>query len=276
LTDVQAEAILNMRLRSLRRLEEIEIRREHEALTAEQGTLQALMASEDEQWKTIEGEIREVRKRFGKDTVLGKRRTDFADPPDMVGVDLDQAMIEKEPVTVACSEKGWIRAVKGHVADASGLSYKEGDAGRFVLHATTIDKLVLLASSGKAFTLDVARLPGGRGAGEPVRLMADMEASDAIVALMVHEPGRKLLVASSDGYGFVVAEDDLLATTRKGKQVLNVKTPAEAQACAVVAPRPITWRWWGKTASCWCSRWRSCPAWRGAAGCGCRSTATGA
>jgi topoisomerase IV subunit A len=235
LSDVQAEAILNMRLRSLRRLEEIEIRREHEALTAEQGTLQALMASEDEQWKTIEGEIREVRKRFGKDTPLGKRRTDFADPPDMVGVDLDQAMIEKEPVTVVCSEKGWIRAVKGHVADASGLTYKQGDAGRFVMQATTIDKLVLLASSGKVFTLDVARLPGGRGAGEPVRLMADMEASDAIVALMVHVPGRRLLVASSDGYGFVVAEDDCIATTRKGKQVLNVKLPAEAQACAVIA-----------------------------------------
>jgi topoisomerase IV subunit A len=234
LTDTQAEAILNMRLRSLRKLEEIEIRREHEALTAEQGTLDALMASEDAQWNTIEGEIRASRKRFGKDTALGKRRTDFADAPDMVGVDLDQAMIEKEPVTVVCSDKGWIRAVKGHIADASGLTYKQGDSGRFVIPATTTDKLVLFASSGKVFTLDVARLPGGRGAGEPVRLMADMEASDAVVALMVHVPGRHLIVASSDGYGFVVAEDDCLATTRKGKQVLNVKLPAETQACAVV------------------------------------------
>jgi topoisomerase-4 subunit A len=234
LSDVQAEAILNMRLRSLRRLEEIEIRREHEKLTAEQGTLQALMASEDEQWKTIEGEIREVRKRFGKDTLLGKRRTDFADPPDVVALDLDNAMIDKEPVTVVCSEKGWIRAVKGHVADASSLTYKQGDSGRFVVHATTTDKLVLFASSGKVFTLDVARLPGGRGAGEPVRLMADMEASDAIVELTVHVPGRRLIVASSDGYGFIAAEDECLATTRKGKQVMNVKLPAEMQACAVI------------------------------------------
>jgi topoisomerase-4 subunit A len=223
-----------MRLRSLRRLEEMEIRREHDALLVEQSGLEALMASEDQQWATIEGEIREVRKRFGKDTVLGKRRTDFADPPDVVALDLDQAMIEKEPVTVVCSEKGWIRAVKGHIADASTLAYKEGDRGRFVFPATTTDKLLLLASSGKVFTLDVARLPGGRGAGEPVRLMADMEASDAIVALKVHVAGRRLIVASSDGNGFIVAEADCLATTRKGKQVMNVKPPAEAQACAVI------------------------------------------
>jgi len=165
---------------------------------------------------------------------LGKRRTDFAEPPEMVGLDLDQAMIEKEPVTVVCSEMGWIRSVKGHLADNSGLTYKQGDRGRFVVHATTTDKVVLFASSGKAFTLDVARLPGGRGAGEPVRLMADMEASDAIVALMVNVPRRRLIVASSDGYGFIVSEDDCLATTRKGKQVMNVKVPAEVQACAVI------------------------------------------
>ena len=234
LSDVQAEAILNMRLRSLRRLEEIEIRREHDGLVAEQGTLEALMASEDGQWATIEGEVRSIAKRFGKDTALGRRRTDFADPPDVVALDLDQAMIEKEPVTVVCSDKGWIRAVRGHVADAAALTYKEGDRGRFLVHATTTDKLLLFASSGKVFTLDVARLPGGRGAGEPVRLMADMESSDAIVALLVHVAGRRLIVASSDGYGFIVAEDDCLATTRKGKQVLNVKLPAETQACVVV------------------------------------------
>jgi topoisomerase-4 subunit A len=234
LSDVQAEAILNMRLRSLRRLEEMEIRREHEALLSEHGALEALMASDDAQWAKIDGEIRDIRARFGKDTALGKRRTDFAEPPDVVGLDLDQAMIEKEPVTVVCSEMGWIRSVKGHLADGLGLTYKQGDRGRFVVHATTTDKVVLFASSGKAFTLDVARLPGGRGAGEPVRLMADMEASDAIVALMVHVPGRRLIVASSDGYGFIVAEDDCLATTRKGKQVMNVKVPAEVQACAVI------------------------------------------
>lgn len=232
LTETQAEAILNMRLRSLRRLEEIEIRREHEALGTEQGELEALMGSEDRQWARIADEIRTIRDRFGKSTELGRRRTDLAEPPEIVA-DLDQAMIEREPVTVVCSEKGWIRAIKGHLADASGLSYKEGDRGRFVIHAETTDKLLLFASSGKFFTLDAARLPGGRGAGEPVRLMADMEAADAIVALFVHRPGRRLVVASSDGNGFTVPEDECLAITRKGKQVLNVRVPAEAQACAV-------------------------------------------
>jgi topoisomerase IV subunit A len=177
------------------------------------------MASEDEQWATIEGEIRRCASASARTPRSASAAPTSPMPPDVVGLDLDQAMIEKEPVTVVCSEKGWIRAVKGHVADASSLTYKQGDSGRFVIHATTTDKLVLFASSGKVFTLDVARLPGGRGAGEPVRLMADMEASDAVVALMVHVPGRRLLVASSDGYGFVVAEDDCLATTRKGKQV---------------------------------------------------------
>jgi topoisomerase-4 subunit A len=193
LTDVQAEAILNMRLRSLRRLEEMEIRREHDALLVEQSGLEALMASEDQQWTTIEGEIREVRKRFGKDTVLGKRRTDFADPPDVVALDLDQAMIEKEPVTVVCSDKGWIRAVKGHIADASALAYKEGDRGRFVFPATTTDKLLLLATNGKVFTLEASLLPGGRGHGEPVRLMIDLEENHDIADVFTYQPGRKLL-----------------------------------------------------------------------------------
>ena len=234
LNDVQAEAILNMRLRSLRKLEEIEIRKEHEGLSVEQGELNALMGSEDAQWQTIAGQIRATRKSFGHDTELGRRRTRFASAPE-VEVDLEQAMIEKEPVTVVCSQKGWIRSMKGHLADPANLNFKEGDNGRFVIHAETTDKLLVLASSGKFYTLDVNKLPGGRGHGEPVRLIADLDASDDIVALFVYQQGRRLVVSSSDGNGFVVDEADCIANTRKGKQVLNVRAPAEAQALAFVA-----------------------------------------
>ncbi len=233
LTDTQAEAILNMRLRSLRKLEEMELRREHENLIAERGELRALLASEEAQWAMIAGEIRKTRKTFSKDTDLGRRRTAFADAPE-VEVDLEQAMIEKEPITVVCSEKGWIRAMKGHMADTSGLAFKEGDRSRFEFFAHTTDKLLALVSSGKFYTFNADRLPGGRGHGEPLRLMADMENTDDIVALFVHEAGRKILLASSDGNGFVVAESDVVATTRKGRQVLNVKAPVEAQTCAHV------------------------------------------
>jgi topoisomerase-4 subunit A len=231
LSDVQAEAILNMRLRSLRKLEEMEIRTEHDALIAEQAELSALLSSDEEQWSRIAKEIRDTRERFGKKTELGARRTSFADAPE-VEVDLEQAMIEKEPVTVVCSEKGWVRAMKGHLTDVSALTFKEGDRSRFVFHAQTIDKLLAFASSGKFYTVGVDRLPGGRGHGEPLRLMADMESTDDIVAIFVHQPGQRLLVASADGNGFIVPEDEVVATTRKGKQVLNVKAPVEAQACS--------------------------------------------
>lgn len=233
LNDVQAEAILNMRLRALRKLEEIEIRKEYEGLTEEQGSLQALLASGDEQWNTISGEIRDIRDKYSKKTELGRRRTDFAIAPE-VDVDLEQAMIEKEPVTIVCSEKGWIRSMKGHLEDTSTLAFKEGDTGRYALHAQTTDKLLLLASSGRFYTLDANKLPGGRGHGEPLRLMVDVDAADAVVALFVHSPDRRLLVASNDGYGFIVGEADCIANTRKGKQVLNVKLPGEAEVCAFV------------------------------------------
>ena len=235
LTDVQAEAILNMRLRSLRKLEEMEIRTEHEGLVVEQAELQGLLGSDDKQWARISEEIREAREKFGKKTDLGRRRTDFADAPE-IEVDLEQALIEKEPVTVVCSQKGWIRAMKGHLSDLSGLSFKEGDRIAHVFNAHTTDKILAFASSGKFYTFGADKLPGGRGHGEPLRLMADLDAADDIVSLFVYEPGRKLLIAASDGRGFVVAEDDVVATTRKGKQVLNVKSPAEAQACSIVPP----------------------------------------
>jgi topoisomerase-4 subunit A len=233
LTDVQAEAILNMRLRALRKLEEIEIKTEHDGLKKEQAGLNKLLASDSQQWDRITDEIKQVKEKFGKKTELGRRRTDFAEAPE-IDADFEQAMIEREPITVVCSEKGWIRALKGHLEDVSTLAYKDGDRGRFVLQAQTTDRIMVFASSGKFFTLDAAKLPGGRGHGEPVRLMADLEATDTIVGVFVHVPERRLLVASSDGYGFVAPEDECVATTRKGKLVLNVKAPVEAQVCAPI------------------------------------------
>ena len=234
LTDTQAEAILNMRLRALRKLEEMEIRTEHDALTGEQRELNALLASEDEQWTRISDDIKTMKEKFSKKTPLGRRRTDFVEAPE-IDVDLDQAMIEKEPVTVVCSEKNWIRAMKGHIEDQSTLAYKDGDAGKFVVKAMTTDKIMLFSSSGKFFTLEASKLPGGRGHGEPVRLTAELDATDTIVAMFVYQPGAKRLLASTDGDGFIVDEDECLATTRKGKQVLNVKTPGESLVCSPVA-----------------------------------------
>jgi len=233
LTDIQAEAILNMRLRSLRKLEEFEIRTENDNLKKEQAAITKLLASDTQQWERISSEIKELKEKFGKKTELGKRRTDFAEAPEL-DVELEEATVEREPVTIVCSEKGWIRALKGHLEDVSGLTYKDGDQGRFLVKAETTDRIMLFASSGRFFTLDAGKLPGGRGHGEPVRLMAEIEASEVVVALFVHVPGRKLLVASSDGYGFVVPEDECVANTRKGKLVLNVKAPAEAQVSVPV------------------------------------------
>ncbi len=233
LTDVQAEAILNMRLRSLRKLEEMEIRTEDGTLAKEEAGLKKLVKSEDEQWDRVSEEIREVKEKYGKKTPLGRRRTDFAEAPE-VGAELDEVMVEKEPITVVCSEKGWIRSMKGHLEDTSALTYKEGDTGKFFIKAMTNDKIMLLASSGKFYTLEGSKLPGGRGHGEPVRLLADMEATDVVVSVFAYRAGAKRLVASTDGHGFTVLEDNCLATTRKGKQVLNVTTPAEALVCSVV------------------------------------------
>ncbi len=233
LTDLQAESILNMRLRSLRKLEEMEIRKEHKALSAEQKDLRALLKDEGRQWKVIADQIVEMKRKFGPHAEGGKRRTDFGDAPAAVVIPLE-AMVEREPVTVICSEKGWVRTIKGHVEANGELKFKEGDRARFALHAETTDKLLLLGTNGRFYTLGVDKLPGGRGHGEPIRLMIDLGNDQDIVALLVHQPGRKLLVAASDGRGFVVPEDDVLAQTRGGKQVLNLGGGAEAQACAIV------------------------------------------
>ena len=233
LTDNQAEAILNMRLRSLRKLEEMEIRGEHKTLTAEQKELKSLVRSDDKQWARVADEIKEVKTTFGPKTKLGARRTNFSDAPAVEYVPME-AMIEKEPVTVVCSKKGWIRTMKGHVGPDTEIKFKEGDGPRFTLHAETTDKILLFATDGRFYTLDVTKLPGGRGHGEPVRLMIDLDESREIVELFVHQPGRKLLVASHEGNGFVVPEDEVVAMRRAGKQVLNVGGTDEAVACAVV------------------------------------------
>ncbi|HEY7765171.1 MAG TPA: DNA topoisomerase IV subunit A [Aestuariivirgaceae bacterium] len=233
LTDTQAEAILNMRLRALRKLEEVEIRTEHTELKKEQSSLNKLLKSEDAQWNRIAEEIKSIKAKYAKTTPLGKRRTDFSAPPE-VDFDADQAFVEKEPITVVCSERGWIRTMKGHLESSGDLAFKEGDRFKFLVHAQTTDRIMLFVSSGKFFTFDAAKLPGGRGHGEPLRLMADLDVSDRIVALFVHRPERKLLIASSSGDGFIVSEAECVATTRKGKQLLNVKPPIEARLCIAV------------------------------------------
>ena len=233
LTDNQAEAILNMRLRSLRKLEEMEIKGEHKELTAEQKSLKALVKSDAKQWERVSEEIRDVRNTFGPKTKLGARRTQFSDAPKVEYVPVE-AMVEKEPITVVCSKKGWIRSMKGHLAADADIKFKEGDGARFTLHAETTDKILLFATDGRFYTLDASKLPGGRGHGEPVRLMIDLDESREIVELFVHQPGRKLLVASHEGNGFVVPEDEVVAMRRAGKQVLNVSGTDEAVACAVV------------------------------------------
>ncbi|MGI9425085.1 MAG: DNA topoisomerase IV subunit A [Hyphomicrobiaceae bacterium] len=230
LSDVQAEAILNLRLRSLSKLEEVEIRAEHERLTEEKRQLLELLASDDIKWSTVADEIRDVRDRYSKKTEIGRRRTAFADAPE-IEVDLDQAMIEKEPITVILSEKGWVRALKGHQDDLGRVDFKQGDKLKTAVKAYTTDRLLVFATNGRFFTLGGDQLPGGRGHGEPVRLMVDIEENHDIIDIIVHVPGRKLLVASTAGYGFVVAEDEIVASTRKGKQVLNVTEPDEARVC---------------------------------------------
>jgi topoisomerase-4 subunit A len=229
LTDMQAEAILNMRLRNLRKLEEFEIRKEFDALTEEKKQIEALLASDRKQWTTIAWQIGEVRRKYGPETELGRRRTTFANAPEHDLSDIQHAMIEKEPVTVIVSEKGWLRTMKGHLADFEGLSFKEGDRLKMAFHAMTTDKVLLFSTGGKVFTIGADRLPGGRGHGEPVRLIVDMENDQDIATAFVYQGGRKLLLASHQGYGFVAPEDELVANTRKGRQVMNVKSPDEAE-----------------------------------------------
>jgi topoisomerase IV subunit A len=234
LTDNQAEAILNMRLRSLRRLEEIEIKKEHKALSAERKDLNALLKSPETQNEKLKGSFQELRTKFGQKTKLGKRRTVIGEAPSIEDVPED-AFIEKEPITVICSEKGWIRAMKGHVDAGEEIKFKEGDRGRFQFHAQTTDKLILFATNGRFYTLSCNELPGGRGHGEPVRIMIELDNEHEIIALFTHESGRKLVLASTGGHGFVVPEDEVIAQKKAGKQVMNVAEGEEARVCAPVS-----------------------------------------
>ncbi len=238
LTERQADAILNMRLRALNKLQEIEIQAEYDVLAAEKRQIEELLASEKLQWSRIAEQVREIRDIYGPKTDLGKRRTTFADEPD-IEIDMSTAFISKEPVTIVLSKMGWIRAMKGKVEDLSSLKFKDGDGPAFAVAAHTTDQIIMFASNGKFYTLGADKLPGGRGNGEPIRLMVDLEDDHMPIGLFVHDPQRQLLVASSAGYGFRVKEADIIAAKRSGKQVLNVKGKVEALRCIAVVGEKI-------------------------------------
>ncbi|MEQ9242346.1 DNA topoisomerase IV subunit A [Roseovarius indicus] len=230
LSDVQAEAILNMRLRSLRRLEEEALVKERDDLMAERAEIEDLLEDETVQWNAIASQLKEVKKTFGKDYEGAARRTRIEEAGEVEEVPLE-AMIDREPITVVCSKMGWIRAMTGHIDLNRELKFKDGDGPRFIFHAETTDRLLVFGSNGRFYTLSAANLPGGRGMGEPLRLMVDLPNEAEIVSLFIHRPGRKLLVASTAGDGFLVGEDDVVAQTRSGKQVLNVRGDVRALVC---------------------------------------------
>ncbi|MES2983870.1 MAG: DNA topoisomerase IV subunit A [Pseudomonadota bacterium] len=234
LTDLQAESILNMRLRQLRKLEEMELKREHKELKAEQKELMTLLKDTDARWARIADEVKATKKRFAAQKGLSARRTELTEAPANVTISME-AFIEKEPITVVCSRLGWIRAFKGHHDDLPDLKFKEGDGPGFQLKAKTTDKLLVFATDGKFYTLPCDKLPSAKGQGEPVRLMIDLDNQQDLVEMLVHEPARKLLLASDSGKGFVVEEKDVLAQTRGGKQVLNVSDGGKALVCVDAA-----------------------------------------
>jgi topoisomerase-4 subunit A len=233
LTDRQAEAILNMRLRSLRKLEEMELRQEKDDLLKEQDELQKLLDSPARQRTRLKRDLAALRKDYAEDTALGRRRTTIAEAAPAVEFTMD-AMIEKEPVTVILSQRGWIRAAKGHIDQE--WKYKEGDAEAFVVKAQTTDKLLLAADDGRFFTIGADKLPGARGFGEPIRNTLDIDAAAQIVAVIVHKPGTQLLLGSATGHGFAAVTDELLAETRKGRQVVNLKAGAKLVVARPIAP----------------------------------------
>jgi topoisomerase-4 subunit A len=228
LSDVQATYILDTRLRGLRRLEEMQLRRENDDLAREKREIEGLLGDEAKQWKAVAAQIREIKKKYGPDTKIGRRRTSFGDLPDIATDDIAGAMIEREPVTVVVSEKGWIRALKGNVEDLGALQFKGDDKLSVSFFAETVSKILVLASDGRIFTLEASKLPGGRGQGEPIRLMADIAEGEAIIAVFPYAAGQKMLVAASDGRGFVANQDEMAGGTRKGKLLLNIDKPATA------------------------------------------------
>lgn len=230
LTDIQAESILNMRLRSLRKLEEVEIKREHKELSAERAGLKALLKDEEKRWEAISVEIKEIKKKFGASTELGKRRTDFTEAPQSQVISIE-AFVEKEPITILYSNKGWIKALKGNVDDLSSVKYKEGDKGEFVVKGYTTDKLIVFCTDGKFHTISCSNIPGGKSFGEPLNLMVDMDTGVQALSMFIYKEDTKLLVVSDKGKGFVVNSDDVLAQTRNGKQILNLPEGAKAFKC---------------------------------------------
>ena len=238
LSDRQADAILNMRLRALNKLQEIEISNENNLLISEKETIETLLSSPDAQWGRISDQVKAIKSEYNIKTLLGARRTSFASLPE-IKVDLSRAFIQKEPVTVVMSEKGWIRALKGHGHDASAIKYKDEDKEGFVLTCVTTDKLIIFASNGKFYTIGADKLPGGRGNGDPIRLLIDLENDHEPVGMFVHNPDRNLLVASSEGYGFKVKESDVVASTKGGRKTLNVKGNSEAIRCVEIVGEKI-------------------------------------
>lgn len=234
LTDNQAEAILNMKLRNLRKLEESEIRKEFDDLTAEKGELEALLADEKLRWQAIAGEIKLIREKFGKKTALGHRRTEFAEVPDDIEVPIE-ALVEKEPITVILSQKGWIRCVKGHTALNEEFKFKDDDALQAAIHAQTTDKIILFDTSGKFFNLNASEIPSGRGFGQPLRLMVDLGISDNICEMFVFDPKAQYLIASNAGKGFLVDENHILAQTRNGRKIMNLAEGEAAVFCRRIA-----------------------------------------
>jgi topoisomerase-4 subunit A len=229
LSEVQVNYILDTRLRSLRRLEEMQLKREHDALTKEKAEVETLLSDEARQWKTVSAQVRALRKTYGPETALGKRRTTFADAPTSADVEqASAALVEREPITIVVSEKGWIRALKGHVVDLSTLQFKGDDKLRISFLAETTSRILVFATDGRVFTLDASKLPGGRGQGEPIRVMADLGEGEDITAVLPFTAGLKMIVAATDGRGFIVGQDDMIGETRKGRQVLNVDKPSEA------------------------------------------------
>ena len=233
LTETQAEAILNMRLRSLRRLEELDLLKERDALMAERAELDDLLESPDLQWAAISDQLKSLKKTFGKDWEGGARRTLIEEAEEVEDVPIE-AMIDREPITIVCSKMGWIRAMKGHIALDQELKFKDGDGPAHIFHAETTDKIMLFGTNGRFYTLAASGLPGGRGMGEPVRLMVDLPNEAEIVSLFIHAPERKLLVASTAGDGFVVTEAEVMAQTKTGKQALNVRDSVRALVCTPV------------------------------------------
>jgi topoisomerase-4 subunit A len=247
LTDNQAEAILNMRLRALRKLEEMQIRGEHKELSKEQKELQKLLASEDLINAKLIEQLKEVDAKFGQKTELGKRRTKVFDERSRKDreemeriaavaetVTAIETYVEREPITIVCSQKGWVRSFKNHIEPSDQVKYREGDRERFWIHAETTDRLMMFSTDGRFFTLDCTKLPGGRGNGEAIRTFIDLAPEADIVAMFVHKPGRKLFLAATTGHGFIAPEEEVVASTKAGKRVMNVKMPGEAVVCRFV------------------------------------------